>query len=149
MKDIPGYKGRYGITEDGKVWSHITSQYLILGQTCSTGAYRVTLYNSDLHPKGKTYLVHRLVAKTYIPNLENKPYVGHKNGIVTDNRIDNLEWITTEQADKPLKIRCIDTNQVYPSIQEVARVCNISAGNIVNCCKKLRKTVGGFRWEYA
>lgn len=47
---------------------------------------------------GKLYLVHRLVAETFIENIENKPTVDHINRDRSDNMVENLRWATfTEQ----------------------------------------------------
>ena len=38
------------------------------------------------------FFVHELVAETWVPNLQDLPYIRHKNGNTLDNRADNLEW---------------------------------------------------------
>lgn len=89
MKNIIGYEN-YSITEKGIIVNqktgHTKSWYI-----GSTGYYMVTLSKSN---KQTPKRVHRLLAKMFIPNPENKPHVNHKNGIKTDNDLINLEWCT-------------------------------------------------------
>lgn len=51
----------------------------------------------DSNGIGRTFQVHRLVAKTFIPNPDNKPFVDHINTIRDDNRVENLRWCTSHE----------------------------------------------------
>lgn len=47
--------------------------------------------------KSKTFQVHRLVGKAFIPNPQNKPEINHKDLNPKNNHISNLEWVTTSE----------------------------------------------------
>lgn len=85
MKDIKGYEGLYAITEDGKVWSYKSNQWMT---PWFFGDY---LY---IGLQDKSYAVHRLVAQTYLDNPNNLPCVNHKDEDKTNNAVTNLEWCT-------------------------------------------------------
>lgn len=64
-----------------------------------SGYLEVSLYDYNKH-KTSTQLIHRIVAKTFISNINSYPIVNHKNGIKIDNKVENLEWCTHSQNSK-------------------------------------------------
>lgn len=91
MKDIPGYKGRYAITQDGQVWSYISNKFL-KAKIDKNGYKRVDLYNGNGYNERQTSFIHRLVALTYIPNPQNLPTVDHIDRNCLNNNVSNLRW---------------------------------------------------------
>lgn len=82
----------YSVSDTGEVRNDKTGRILKLYKSKSTGYDTVMLGR-----KTSPLLVHRLVAKAFIPNPENKPQVDHINGNRTDNRVENLRWATASE----------------------------------------------------
>lgn len=67
-----------------------------------------------------TFRVNRLVANAFIDNPNNKPLVNHINGIKTDNRAENLEWVTnSENTTHALSLGLIKTRLKEHEIKEI------------------------------
>ena len=104
-KDVVGYEGLYQVSNIGNVRSldkyvlnrgkyPVLLKGRIMKPSSSSGYWMLVLYKNG---KGKNLKIHRLMAKSFLPNKENKECINHKNGIKTDNNLENLEWCTISE----------------------------------------------------
>lgn len=162
-RPIKDYEGLYDVSNLGNVYSYRLKRNLKLSKD-KIGYIRIGLQKTD-RKDVKLFYVHRLVAQAFIPNIENKPFINHKDENKQNNNVFNLEWCTIEEnmnygtRNKRIgksnknsvyfskKIRCIDTNTIYPSISEASRQTKIPSSNICKCYKGEREIAGGYKWE--
>lgn len=111
-KPLVGFEGYYEISTLGRVKSIKRIVYNSKGKQRTVhekiikplinrhGYSSVSLYKNGVKTNVK---IHRMVALTFIPNIENKPFIDHINTIRHDNRLENLKWATRiENAHNPI-----------------------------------------------
>lgn len=85
----------YEISSHGRIRSH---KGTILKTFQQHGYEKLTLWKKvNDEKKGTNVRIHRLVAEAFIPNPLEKKEVNHKNGVKSDNRVENLEWATPKE----------------------------------------------------
>lgn len=171
-EDIPDYEGLYQVNQVGQIRSlKFGKKKRLKFQENEKGYLCVKLYKNG---KRKEYKVHRLVASTFIPNVDNLPVVNHKNGVKSDNRVENLEWtsysgnnqhaydtglrkaLTGEKNPRAKKIICLTTSEIFNCSKEAGERYGIkSYCNIATAAKKQKsygkhpETKEKLYWRYA
>ena len=159
-RDIPGYEGRYQVSDLGRVRGR---RGMLAPQSVNSG-YRVL----HLYANGrKIKLIHRLVAEAFCYRPPGATEVNHKNTCKTDNAAVNLEWCdrSTNMCHardtgvwRPHRNAVIGTcettgRKVYYASQRDAERLLSGTGKqssaVHHCLVGLKKTAYGFSWERA
>lgn len=165
-KDIEGYNGQYQVSNLGFVFARKTyvkgfgGTYLkkphVLKDACNGKGYRyVTI---SVNRRRKNHYVHVLVAKSFLPNPDNKPEVNHINGNKMDNRAENLEWVTHSenllhavktglrktgaQSSHARRVYSIKDGIEFGCVKEVAELLNMNYGTLKDGLRRNRQYKG-------
>lgn len=161
FKDIPGFEGYYQASDQGRMKSverkGRRKERILKPGIDSYGYLYVYLYKNG---KRKTLKVHRLILLTFEGPSDLQ--TNHKNCIKTDNRLENLEYVTNLEnmthARKNGLFKNIqkqvsqlnllgDHIRSFVSMHEADRQTGISFRCISQCCHGRYKTAGGFKWR--
>ena len=169
---IEGYE-KYLVSNTGKIKGY---RGRLLTFTLDKDGYEtVSLCKNS---KQKTFMVHRIVAKAFIPNTENLQTVDHIDGNKRNNSVDNLQWLSRrdnvrkyhrEQGHRLFETprvkgrvkgesKRIRVNQftrsgelvnTFISFMDAERKTGVRYGNISMCVNGHKPSAGGYVWRKA
>lgn len=163
FKEIEGYESLYWVSNFGRV----KNKKRFMTNTINLDGYYVV--NLSKCGKTKTFVVHRLVAKTFIPNPDNLPQVNHKDENKLNNIVSNLEWCTLQYNHnygsrnrrtglsqrysnkcKPVLQFSLDNTFIkeFPSLGEAQRQLGFMQHNISKCCRGQYTQAYGYIWKF-
>lgn len=150
----------YEISTCGRVKNTLTKR--ILKPTLNCGYFAIGL---RINNKTTTAFAHRLVATYFMVCPDETYVVNHKDGIKTNNNVENLEWVSQSENGKhayrlnlniPNKIAVSQYTlsnvfiKEYESLLDAEKETGIYNGHISGVCRGIRdrKTAGGYIWKY-
>lgn len=148
-REIPGYDGRYEVSDVGRVYSRGYELSLIKGRYVSLCRFgKVT--RAD---------VGYLVARAFLSNLRGCEWVRHKDGNSRNNRVENLEW-TNERpvphpqlpaSTRPIVQYDLEGNCVarYRSVREASEESGVARSLIRNCADGKARRAKKWVFRYA
>lgn len=177
-KDIQGFEGKYQVSNMGRVRSldmtvhnpgrncdYFQKGRILVPYQERNGYLRVTLINGDRSTKQKIS-IHRIVAIAFVCGYAEGLEVNHIDEVRTNNRADNLEWVTPREninhgghnkrqsITKSRRVVQYDMDgrvvRSYYGLSEASRQTGIARENIGKCCNHAKGYVsaGGFLWAF-
>jgi hypothetical protein len=147
-KPIPGYEGLYEVSNEGRIKT-LRNKRILKPNINSTGYEQVCFcVNGEAH----TVQVHRIVAGVFCEKPAGKNIVDHINAIPTDNRAENLRWVTQKENvrfGRMVKRAVIRSDGKRYGCMNDVKDDGFEPKNVHKCCKGKRKTAGGYGWRYA
>ena len=156
------YENTYEVSVFGEV-RRIKTGKILKPKIEKNGYVRIRLSQNGI---AKSKLLHRIVAKAFIPNPLNHNTVNHKDEKKQNNKMDNLEWVSMSYQnsygvgaicrnkfkEKPVNQYDLNGNFIkrWNSIKEVAESKGLNPSSIVCVCKGKRryKSTGGYMFKY-
>lgn len=163
-RDVECYEGMYQVSNKGRVKclkarnSHGIKRESLCIPWLDKSGYKK--HNLNKNGSSKLFKLHRLVAKAFIPNPENKPLVDHIDGNPSNNCVENLRWATYKENHYnpntrykhliPVSQYSLDGTLIkeWKSAQDAAESLGVSYHAIQSCCRGNTKTSCKYKWKY-